>query len=31
MPDQAVETRPSAHAATKPWLDFQQHLADLEA
>jgi len=29
MPDQALESRPSAR--TKPRLDFQQHLADLEA
>src|SRR5882757_7614108 len=31
MPDQAVDSRADARSGTGPRLDFQQHLADLEA
>jgi 4-hydroxy-3-polyprenylbenzoate decarboxylase len=31
MPDQAIDARSTARSGAKPRLDFQQHLADLEA
>jgi len=31
MPDQAVDARSAGHRGAKPRLDFQEHLADLEA